>query len=60
MGEVQKAQGSSDLMRGKSQYNNLSLSSLLGLPFGVFLYQFQSSFLVRNWLGTVEATGTNR
>jgi len=29
MGEVQKAQGSSDLIRGKSQYNNLSLSSLL-------------------------------
>ena len=42
-------------LRGKSQHNNLALFSLspLGLPFDVFLYHLQSSFLVRSWLGTV-------
>jgi len=54
MGEVQKAQGTSDLVKGKSQHNNIALSSPpLGLPFEVFLYHLQSSFLVRSWLGTV-------
>ena len=62
MGEVQKAQGSSDLIRGKklSIITLLYDLSSLGLPLDVFLYQLQGSFLVRNWLGTVEATGTNR
>ncbi len=41
-------------LRGKSQHNNLALPfSLFGLPFDVFLYHLQSSFLVRSWLGTV-------
>jgi len=56
MGEVQKAQGTSDLVKGQPQHNNLALSSFslpLGLPFEVFLYHLQISFLVRSWLGTV-------
>jgi hypothetical protein len=41
-------------LREKSQHNNLALFlSPLGLPFDVFLYPLQSSFLVRSWLGTV-------
>ena len=51
------AEGTKDFrpgLRGKSQHNNLALSSsLFGLPFDVFLYHLQSSFLVRSWLGTV-------
>ena len=54
MGEVQEAQGSSDLVRENlSRVIFLSLLSSLALPIEAFLYFSQSSFLVGNSLGIV-------
>ncbi len=54
MGEVLEAQGSSDLVRDNlTRVIFLSILSSLGIPIESFLYFYQSSFLVRNSLGTV-------
>ena len=54
-GKCKKHQGLQTWSKGKNLSIIILLSFLspLGLPFDVFLYPLQSSFLVRSWLGTV-------